>query len=115
MQCKTSGVIVTLIVSLLTAPLTAAAQPAKVWRIGYLTPAGIPRATFIEQLRARGEVDGHGAPVEVQTAPATHDARAATSTARARVSRSERPRTISSGYRNWLLTWSARRSTSLSR
>jgi hypothetical protein len=35
-----------LTLSLLTMPLTATAQPAKVWRIGYLTPAEIPWATL---------------------------------------------------------------------
>ena len=68
MQCKTSRVIVTLILSLLTAPLTAAPPAAKVWRIGYLTPAGNPRTTFLESLRALGYVDGQTARFEIRTA-----------------------------------------------
>ena len=40
------GCLVTLTLSLLTEPLTATAQPAKIWRIGYLTPAFIPRASL---------------------------------------------------------------------
>jgi putative ABC transport system substrate-binding protein len=69
MQFKTIRVTVTLILSLLTAPLAGAAQPAaKVWRIGYLTPAEIPRATLIESLRALGYVEGQTARFAIRTA-----------------------------------------------
>jgi hypothetical protein len=51
--------IVTLILGLLAVPLAADAQPAgKVWRIGYLTPAFIPRASLFESYRQLGYVDG---------------------------------------------------------
>jgi len=63
------GCLVTLILSLLTVPLTVKAQPAaKVWRIGYLTPADIPRATLFEPLRQLGYVDGQTARFEIRTA-----------------------------------------------
>ena len=62
------GFLVILALSLLTIPLTATAQPAKVWRIGYLTPALIPRATLFEPLRQLGYVDGQTARFEIRTA-----------------------------------------------
>ncbi len=62
------GYLVTLALSLLTVPLTATAQPAKIWRIGYLTPALIPRATLFEPLRQFGYVDGQTARFEIRTA-----------------------------------------------
>ena len=69
MWYRTVGCLVTLILSLLVAPLAADAQPAaKVWRIGYLTPAEVPRATLIEPLRALGYVDGQTARFEIRTA-----------------------------------------------
>ena len=50
-------------------PLTATApQAAKVWRIGYLTPAEIPWATLFEPLRQFGYVDGQTARFEIRTA-----------------------------------------------
>ncbi len=55
--------------SLLAAPLVAKAQPvAKVWRIGYLTPAEIPRATLIDALRELGYVEGQTARLEIRGA-----------------------------------------------
>jgi putative ABC transport system substrate-binding protein len=69
MWYSTVGCLVTLTLSLLTAPLAAEAQPvAKVWRIGYFTPAEIPRATLIEPLRQLGYVDGQTARFEIRTA-----------------------------------------------
>jgi putative ABC transport system substrate-binding protein len=69
MRYNAVGCLVTLTLSLLTVPLTAKAQPAaKVWRIGYLTPAEIPRATLIEPLRQLGYVDGQTARFEIRTA-----------------------------------------------
>jgi putative tryptophan/tyrosine transport system substrate-binding protein len=63
------GCLVTLTLSLLTVPLAATAQPAaKVWRIGYLTPAEIPWATLIEPLRQFGYVDGQTARFEIRSA-----------------------------------------------
>ena len=62
------GCLVTLTLSLLTVPLTATAQPAaKVWRIGYLTPAFIPRASLFESYRQLGYVDGQTARFEIRT------------------------------------------------
>jgi putative ABC transport system substrate-binding protein len=61
------GCLVTL--TLLTVPLAATAQPAaKVWRIGYLTPAEIPWATLIDPLRQLGYVDGQTARFEIRSA-----------------------------------------------
>ena len=55
--------------SALAAPLAAAAQPAgKVWRIGYLTPIGVPRAPLIEALRDLGYVEGQAFRLEVRSA-----------------------------------------------
>ncbi len=69
MRYSAVGCLVTLTLSLLTVPLAANAQPAaKVWRIGYLTPAEIPRATLIEPLRQLGYVDGQTARFEIRTA-----------------------------------------------
>jgi putative ABC transport system substrate-binding protein len=63
------GCLVTLTLSLLTAPLAAEAQPAaKVWRIGYLTPVEVPKATLIEPLRKLGYIDGQTARFEIRTA-----------------------------------------------
>jgi len=67
MWYRTVGCIVTLTLSLLTVPLTATAQPAKVWRIGYLTPAFIPRASLFESYRQFGYVDGQTARFEIRT------------------------------------------------
>ena len=61
------GCLVTLTLSLLTAPLTATAQPAKLWRIGYLTPAEAPWE-WTDPLRAPGYVDGQTARFELRTA-----------------------------------------------
>jgi len=57
----------TLTLSLLTAPLTATAQPAKVWRIGYLTPAFIPRASLFASYHQLGYIDGQTARFEIRT------------------------------------------------
>jgi putative tryptophan/tyrosine transport system substrate-binding protein len=63
------GFLVTLVLTILMAPLAIKAQPAaKVWRIGYLTPAEAPRATLIEALRQLGYVDGQTARFEIRTA-----------------------------------------------
>jgi ABC-type uncharacterized transport system substrate-binding protein len=63
------GCLVTLTLSLLTVPLAAEAPPAaKLWRIGYLTPAEVPRATLLEPLRQFGYVDGQTARFEIRTA-----------------------------------------------
>src|SRR5919204_7037546 len=62
------GCLVTLTLSLLTAPLAAEAQPAaKVWRIGYLTPAEAPWE-WIDPLRELGYIDGQTARFEIRTA-----------------------------------------------
>ena len=69
MWCSAVGGIVTLTLSLLTVPLAATAQPAvKVWRIGYLAPAEIPRTVLIEPLRQFGYIDGQTARYEIRTA-----------------------------------------------
>jgi ABC-type uncharacterized transport system substrate-binding protein len=69
MQCWPLGLCVTLVLVLLTMPLAAAAPAAaKVWRIGYLTPAEVPRTTLLEPLRALGYVDGQTAHFEIRTA-----------------------------------------------
>jgi putative tryptophan/tyrosine transport system substrate-binding protein len=54
---------------LLAAPRAAEAQPAgKVWRIGYLTPAEIPRAPLVAGLRTLGYVDGQTVRLEIRSA-----------------------------------------------
>src|SRR4051812_26988913 len=69
MRYNAVGCLVTLTLSLLTVTLTATAQPAaKVWRIGYLTPVDVPRATLFEPLRQLGYVDGQTARFEIRTA-----------------------------------------------
>src|SRR5262245_59627943 len=62
------GCLVTLTLRLLTVPLAASAQRAKVWRIGYLTPALIPRETLFEPLRQLGYIDDQTARFEIRTA-----------------------------------------------
>src|SRR5712691_2536828 len=65
MWCSTVGVMVTLTLSILAAPLVTPAQPAgKVHRIGWLSP-GVPRPdhdppvdAFRQELRALGYVEG---------------------------------------------------------
>jgi putative tryptophan/tyrosine transport system substrate-binding protein len=55
--------------ALLAPSLPTSAQPAaKIWRIGYLTPAEISRATLIEALRDLGYVEGQTARLEVRAA-----------------------------------------------
>jgi putative ABC transport system substrate-binding protein len=55
--------------ALLSASFDAAAQPPRrVWRIGYLSPAGNPRHTLMDALREVGYVDGQTAKLEVRTA-----------------------------------------------
>jgi hypothetical protein len=66
MTRRVIGLLVTLAFGFLMAPRAAEAPPAvKVWRIGYLTPAEIPRATLIEPLRELGYVDGQTARFEI--------------------------------------------------
>ena len=67
MRYNAVGCLMTLTLSLLTAPLTATAQPAKVWRIGYLTPAFIPRASLFASYHQLGYVDGQTARFEIRT------------------------------------------------
>ena len=58
-----------LALSVLAVPFAAEAPPtAKVWRIGYLTPAEVPLATLLEPLRQFGYVDGQTARFESRTA-----------------------------------------------
>src|SRR5215831_15756082 len=65
MWCSAVGVIVTLILSILVAPLVTAAQPVgKVYRIGFLSP-GFPRPdhdppvdAFRQGLRDLGYIEG---------------------------------------------------------
>ena len=66
MWCSTIGCIVTLTLSLLVAPLAAAAQPTgKVYRIGWLTEGGRPdEPAILEALRGLGYVEGHNLVVE---------------------------------------------------
>jgi putative tryptophan/tyrosine transport system substrate-binding protein len=69
MMRRTIELLITLAFSLLVAPLAGDAQPAaKVWRIGYLTLAEVPRATWIEPLRELCYVDGQTARFEIRTA-----------------------------------------------
>jgi ABC-type uncharacterized transport system substrate-binding protein len=69
MRYNAVACLVTLTLRLLTVPLIAQALPAaKVWRIGYLTPAEIPWATLIEPLRQLGYVDGQTARFEIRSA-----------------------------------------------
>jgi putative ABC transport system substrate-binding protein len=64
------GCIVTLTLSLLAAPLTAEAQPpAKVWRIGFLSPGWFAlhtrnREAFVQGLRELGWMEGHNIAIE---------------------------------------------------
>jgi putative tryptophan/tyrosine transport system substrate-binding protein len=64
------GCMVTLTLSLLAAPLTTEAQPpAKVWRIGYLSPGWFAlhtrtREAFVQGLRELGWVEGHNMAIE---------------------------------------------------
>src|SRR2546428_12431186 len=66
MWCSAIGFIITLALSLLAAPLAAAAQPAgKVWRIGFLgySSGRIPEP-FREGLRDLGYVEGQNIVLE---------------------------------------------------
>jgi putative ABC transport system substrate-binding protein len=64
------GCIVTLTLSLLAAPLTVEAQPpAKVWRIGFLSPGWFAlhtrnREAFVQGLRELGWMEGHNIAIE---------------------------------------------------
>jgi putative ABC transport system substrate-binding protein len=67
MTHRTIGLLVTLAIGLLVAPLAAAQPPTKVYRIGVLG-VGVPMenrrwpsgdAEFLEELRKLGYVDGH--------------------------------------------------------
>jgi putative tryptophan/tyrosine transport system substrate-binding protein len=61
--------LVTSLAAGLAVPLAAGAQPgAKIWRIGYLTPVGIPRASLIEALRDLGYIEGQAIRLEVRSA-----------------------------------------------
>jgi putative ABC transport system substrate-binding protein len=71
MRLRAIGLIVTLTLSILVAPLAAEAQPPeKVWRIGYL--AGTPRVpqidAFIQGLRDLGYVEGQNLVLELKLA-----------------------------------------------
>ena len=72
MWCSAVGCIVTLVLSLLAAPLAATAQPAgKVWRIGVLAapPAESPRwAPCRQGLRELGYVEGQNIAIEWRSA-----------------------------------------------
>src|SRR5262245_58436553 len=70
MWCSTIVAIVTLIMSLLTVPLAAVAQPVgQVWRIGYLV-AGSGRIVeaFRQGLRDLGYVEGQNITIELRQA-----------------------------------------------
>src|SRR2546425_4098826 len=78
MRLNTIGLIVTLTLGLLLAPLTANAQPsAKVARIGYLAitgGAGSPLAqAFRQGLQDLGYVEGHNIAIEFRTAEGEND------------------------------------------
>ena len=70
MWCSAVGLIVMLTLSLLAAPLTAEAQPpAKVWRIGFLSPGWFTlhtrnREAFVQGLRELGWMEGHNIAIE---------------------------------------------------
>src|SRR5215813_9248490 len=69
MRLGTPGLVLFLVISVVVAPFAAEAQPIpKVWRIGYLTPAEIQRATFTEVLRELGYVEGQTITFEVRSA-----------------------------------------------
>jgi putative tryptophan/tyrosine transport system substrate-binding protein len=74
MLCKTIGVIVTLIVSLLTAPLTAAQPARKVPRIGYIGDTPGPYAEIFRQaLRERGYREGETITIEYRWQEGRHE------------------------------------------
>src|SRR6266850_5385857 len=63
------GLAVILTLSLTLAPLAVEGQQAsKMWRIGYLTPAEVPRGSLIEALRELGYVEGQTLRLEVRSA-----------------------------------------------
>jgi putative ABC transport system substrate-binding protein len=71
MARRTVGLLLMVVLSLVTAPLPAEAQPAgKVWRIGYL--AGSPRVpqidAFVHGLRELGYVEGHNLVLDLKLA-----------------------------------------------
>ena len=72
-RCVTIGLIVTLVLGLLAAPLPADAQQAeKVYRIGWLGPEDQDKAyfePFLGQLRALGWVEGQNFVMVYQLAP----------------------------------------------
>ena len=79
MWCSAVGCIVTLILSLLAAPLAADAQPAiKVYRIGWLrtgTPSGLDPIieAFRQGLRDLGYIEGHNLAIEYRYAEGNLD------------------------------------------
>jgi ABC-type uncharacterized transport system substrate-binding protein len=73
MWCRTIGATVTLIISILLAPLVADAQPAgKVYRIGRLAPGSPEGSPFIESFRQalheRGYIEGQNLVIEYRWA-----------------------------------------------
>jgi len=75
MWCSAVGFIVTLTLSLLTAPLAAEAQPArKVPRIGFISDTPGPYAeAFRQGLRERGYIEGETIAIEYRWAEGRHD------------------------------------------
>jgi putative ABC transport system substrate-binding protein len=73
--CQAVGFIVTCILSMLVAPLTAETQPrAKVPRIGYISDTPGPYAeAFRQGLRERGYIEGETIAIEYRWAEGRHD------------------------------------------
>jgi ABC-type uncharacterized transport system substrate-binding protein len=79
MRYSAVGCIVTLTLSLLAAPLTAEVQsPAKVWRIGFLSPGWFAlhtrnREAFVQGLRELGWMEGHNIAIEYRYAEGSYE------------------------------------------